>query len=182
MTERFKPSPAHGVRPIVTDRPLVSREYALYIAYNKFFYEFKEQFPTIKCVIAGSIRREKPFVHDIDIIVVSKEESIRNWCKNKLTDCKGFFYLSGKLKDIDTQIWFCDESNFGPMLLMRTGPMEFNRKLAMIAKRMGGTYSELGLFKGSPSDRKERIDDNTESNIIWLILHRTWIHPRYRDA
>ena len=131
-------------------------------------------------MIAGSIRREKQFVHDIDIIVVSKEQKIIDWCKSILQNCEGFLYLSGQLKNIPTQIWFCKQENYGPMLLMRTGPQEFSRKIAIIAKRKGGTFSELGLFKGTPDNRIERLDSNSESSIIWLTLHRTWIHPKDR--
>ena len=162
------------------EKPLLEREYALKIAYQKFYYPFKNQFPNIKCVIAGSIRREKQFVHDIDIIVVSKEQKIIDWCKSILQNCEGFLYLSGQLKNIPTQIWFCKQENYGPMLLMRTGPQEFSRKIAIIAKRKGGTFSELGLFKGTPDNRIERLDSNSESSIIWLTLHRTWIHPKDR--
>ena len=162
------------------ERVLRDRESTLDTAYSKFFYPLKDFSPSTKCVIAGSIRREKPLVHDIDLLVVSKEKEIIDWCRNQLTDCNGYFYLSGKLDNIDCQIWFCDESNFGPALLKWTGPQTFNRRLCIVAKQMGGTLSELGLFKGSPDNRGERIDNNTEGDIIWKILHRKWIHPRDR--
>src|SRR5437867_6570383 len=161
-------------------KPLLKREYAWDIAYRKFFLTFKQKFPQTKCVIVGSIRRQKEFVHDIDILVVSKEQEIIDWCKTQLENCKGFMYLDGQLSGIDTQIWFCTEENYAPMLIIRTGPQEFSRKLASIAKKKGGTFSESGLFKGTPENRGERLDSNSESNIIWLLLNRKWIHPRDR--
>src|SRR5438094_742636 len=151
-------------------RVLMDRETALYTAFDNFFYPFKNWFPEVKCVIAGSIRREKPEVHDIDLLVVSKRNEVIDWCRKQLTDTVGYFYLSGKLNDIPCQVWFCDESNFGPALLKWTGPQSFNRRLCIIAKQMGGTLSELGLFKGTPDNRGERIDNNSEADIIWKIL------------
>src|SRR3972149_6097054 len=42
---------------------------------------FDETFrKNLKIVIAGSILRKKEFVHDIDIVVNSQEEKIRNFC------------------------------------------------------------------------------------------------------
>ena len=58
------------------ERVLRDRESTLDTAYSKFFYPLKDFSPNTKCVIAGSIRREKPQVHDIDLLVVSKEKEI----------------------------------------------------------------------------------------------------------
>ena len=165
------------------ERPVYSRDYALHIAYDKFFDPFKANFSQIKCVIVGSIRREKEFVHDIDILVVSTLPEVKEWCGNKLNN-KDLLYLRGELPGlfgpIKTQVWLCNESEYGPSLLKWTGPHHFNVKLSSIAKHYGAMLSEHGLFLGTPENKIKRIDENTESNIIWLLLNRKWIHPRDR--
>jgi len=165
------------------DRPQYPRDYALQVAYDQFFFPFKERFPQIKCVIVGSIRREKELVHDIDILVVSKDQDVIKWCADKISDTRLFiseFNLSGSLKEFRCQVWFCIPEEYGPALLKWTGPHGFNKMLASTAKKMGGTLSERGLFLGTPQNRGKRIDENTESSIIFKILSKQWIHPRDR--
>ena len=153
-----------------------------------FFLRFKNQFPNIKCNIVGSIRREKQEIHDFDIIIASKEEKIKEWCYERI-NCKrfssplfpySFDMIQGELENIKTQIWFCVPEEYGPHLLLKTGPLTFNLTLASIAKNKGLTLSEHGLFRGTPENRGERIDENTEANIIWLLLGCKWIHPKDR--
>jgi DNA polymerase/3'-5' exonuclease PolX len=152
------------------------------IVYNDFFLKFKAKYPQIKINIVGSIRREQQKIHDIDIIIGSKDFEIKDFCC-KLLNCNHIFSLD-KLDtifhNIPMQIWFFNESEYGPTLLQKTGPVEFNLKLASIAKRSNLTLSEHGLFKGTPENKIERIDENTEANIIWILLGRSWIHPKNR--
>src|SRR3990172_2120866 len=121
---------------------------------------FDETFrKNLKIVIAGSILRKKEFVHDIDIVVNSQEEKIR----------------------IPTQIWFCVNEEWSPMLLEVTGPRNFNQFLRNCAKRQNMYLSSKGLFSRNIDQTPgTRIDNNTEGDIIWAILGKSWIKPEDR--
>src|SRR5438445_2805677 len=169
---------------LLLERPGYKRNSVWPIIYDEFFLTFKEKWPNIKINICGSIRREIDIIHDFDVVIGSKNPEIIEWCCKRIyaelilpefrTEIKGF------LRGIPIQIWFCNPDEYGPHLLLKTGPQTFNRKLASIAKRLGLTLSEHGLFKGSPDNRQQRIDENTEANIIWIILGCKWIHPKDR--
>src|SRR5665647_1522750 len=108
--------------------------------------------------VAGSIRRQKSKVHDIDFVVVAKSDS--DWLKinDKLRQLKAKPNCSGNsvikafvpCKDGLFQVDFyrVQPSTFGIHLLVRTGSAEHNMWLAgyAISKGMRVRYSE-GLIK-----------------------------------
>jgi DNA polymerase/3'-5' exonuclease PolX len=163
-------------------RPEYKRNDVWPIIYEQFFLQFKAKFPQIKINIVGSIRREKQIIHDFDLIIASKDNEIKEWCCEKIEQTYNFNLdkFDGFFKKIPIQIWFCDETEYGPYLLMKTGPLYFNQKLASIAKRKGLTLSEKGLFIGTPDNKGKRIDENTEASITWILLGCKWIHPKER--
>ena len=146
-------------------------------------FELREkisEFYNGKIVIAGSILRKKEFVHDIDIVINTENEEIRQQCANLLGCFPGLHKLSGKYKDIPTQIWFCIPEEWAPMLLEITGPKNFNQFLRSNAKRQGLYLSSNGLFVRENGTHGKRIDNNTEGNIIYIILGKAWIPPEFR--
>jgi DNA polymerase (family X) len=108
--------------------------------------------------VAGSIRRQKSIVHDIDFVVVAKSDA--NWLKinEKLRqlkakpNCSGnsvikaFVPCQGGLFQVD--FYRAKPSTFGIHLLVRTGSAEHNMWLAghAFSKGMRLKYSE-GLIK-----------------------------------
>jgi len=108
--------------------------------------------------VAGSIRRQKPKVHDIDFVVVAKSDG--DWLKinEKLKQLKAKPNCSGNsvikafvpcqtgLFQVD--FYRAQPSTFGIHLLVRTGSAEHNMWLAgcAISKGMRIRYSE-GLIK-----------------------------------
>jgi len=140
----------------------------------------------LKCVIAGSILRKKPIVHDIDILVSRNDENYRAFCSTIIHAIppSGYIPLSkatGTYESIPTQIWFCNEDEWAPNLLEKTGPMNFNQFIRNRAKEEGYYLSNKGLFLRNPDNTPgKRIDNNTEGNIIWLILGKRWIPPEMR--
>ena len=144
-------------------------------------FEIKDQFTGVKCVIAGSILRRKEWVHDIDIVICSKDESVRKKAAEILDIQPMLYKISGKYKGIPTQIWFCNEDEWGPTLLEVTGPRNFNQFLRSCAKRKGLFLSSKGLFiRNHNNSPGERIDNNTEGHIIYTILGKAWIPPELR--
>jgi DNA polymerase/3'-5' exonuclease PolX len=111
-----------------------------------------------KIEIAGSLRRQRPVVHDIDFVVTTKgdfewqkiSEELKRM-KAKL-NCQGnsvikaFVPCQNGLFQVD--FYRAKPSTFGILLLVRTGSMEHNVWLAgcAISKGMRIKYSE-GLIK-----------------------------------
>jgi DNA polymerase (family 10) len=108
--------------------------------------------------VAGSIRRQKPKVHDIDFVVVAKSDADWQRINDKLKQLKGKPNCSGNslikafvpCRDGFFQVDFyrAKPSTFGILLLVRTGSAEHNVWLAgcAISKGMRIRYSE-GLIK-----------------------------------
>jgi DNA polymerase/3'-5' exonuclease PolX len=111
-----------------------------------------------RIAIAGSIRRQRPKVHDIDFVVVTKNDL--EWLKinerlkrlKAKPNCAGnsvikaYFPCQGGLFQVD--FYRAKPATFGIHLLVRTGSAEHNMWLAGYAhsKGMGLKYSE-GLLK-----------------------------------
>jgi DNA polymerase/3'-5' exonuclease PolX len=108
--------------------------------------------------IAGSIRRQKPFVHDIDFVAVAKSDTEWKKISEELKrlkakqDCSGssiikaYLPLQNGLFQVD--FYRAKPSTFGIHLLIRTGSAEHNMWLAgyAISQGMRLKYSE-GLIK-----------------------------------
>ncbi len=111
-----------------------------------------------KIEVAGSIRRQKPKVHDIDFVVVTKNDLDWQKISDKLKhlkakpNCSGnsvikaFVPCQNGLFQVD--FYRAKPSTFGIHLLVRTGSAEHNMWLAgyAISKGMRIRYSE-GLIK-----------------------------------
>jgi DNA polymerase (family 10) len=111
-----------------------------------------------KIEVAGSVRRQKPKVHDIDFVVVAKSDN--EWQKisealkrmKAKPDCSGnslmkaYLPIRNGLFRVD--FYRAKPSTFGIHLLIRTGSAEHNMWLAgyAISKGMRLKYSE-GLIK-----------------------------------
>lgn len=163
-------------------------EYKLFDA-KKIAFELRDTIldsNDFKCVIAGSILRKKEIVHDIDILVNRTDEITRTWCSAIIHAIPKSGYIpltkaSGNYCDIPTQIWFCENDEWAPHLLEVTGPMKFNIFIRNRAKQEGYYLSNKGLFLRNKDDTPgKRIDNNTEGNIIWLVLGKRWIPPEMR--
>ena len=115
-----------------------------------------------KIEIAGSIRRQKPKVHDIDFVVVAKSDS--DWQKiseilrrqKAKPNCSGSQLIKAYLPChnglFQVDFYRAKPSTFGIHLLIRTGSADHNMWLAgyAISKGMRLKYSE-GLIKdGKP--------------------------------
>ena len=108
--------------------------------------------------VAGSIRRQKPKVHDIDFVVLTKSDAEWKKINEKLKhlkakhDCSGnsvikaFIPCKSGLFQVD--FYRAQPSTFGILLLIRTGSADHNMWLAgrAFSRGMRLKYSE-GLIK-----------------------------------
>jgi len=131
--------------------------------------------------LAGSLRRKKETIGDIDILVVSKKPKIVmdffvSMPEVKKVLAKGETKSSIYTKDgFDIDLRVVSEKSYGSALQYFTGSKEHNIALRKIAIEKNLKLSEYGVFKG-----KKQIAGKTEEEVYKAIgLH--WIAPELRE-
>jgi len=151
----------------------------------------EEKFKKIKGVVnmsvAGSTRRRKETIGDVDFLVAIKDvtdkylvEKIMNTFVS-MDDVvkvvgKGETKSSIKTKQgLDMDLRLVSESSFGAALQYFTGSKEHNIALRRIAMKQGYKLNEYGLFRG-----ERRIKGENEEE-IYEKLGMEWIPPELRE-
>jgi DNA polymerase (family X) len=157
------------------------------IAFTRVFYPAKDHFgPSLKIAIAGSIRRKRAMVGDIDVLVQVEDRARKNWFRNLITTAQnGETLISGTISglpwvpaEVPIQIWFATPQTWGARLLETTGPYSFNVKMRSIAKRNGLMLSGLGLKEASARDYP--ADALSEGELMYAVLG-VRIEPEMRE-
>ena len=102
--------------------------------------------------IAGSIRREKPQVKDIEIVCIVDQNKMSFFCDvvNQLEKVKG--EPTGKYtqrilpEGITLDLFFADKENWGLIFAIRTGSAEFSHKVLAYGWVKHGYKSEGGYL------------------------------------
>jgi len=134
-----------------------------------------------EAVAAGSIRRMKETIGDVDILVTTKKpkeiiEYFLSRVKYSKLWGKGPTKVSLRtLQGFDIDVRVLDEEVFGAGLQYFTGSKEHNVKLRTHAIQKGYKLSEYGLFKG-----KKRIACKTEEE-VYKALGMPYIEPEMRE-
>ena len=108
----------------------------------------------IRIEVAGSLRRSKEIVHDIDVLISTKRpvpihESFTSYPQVDQVLAKGETKSSVILKSgIQADLRTVTDQEFPYALHHFTGSKEHNVAMRTIAKRMGLKISEYGIFKG----------------------------------
>lgn len=129
---------------------------------------------------AGSIRRMKETVGDIDILVTAKKpqkvmDAFVALPEVKAVLAKGPTKTSVRLKiGISADVRVLKPENYGSALQYFTGNKDHNIHLRTIAIKKGYKLNEYGLFRG-----KKRIAGKTEQK-IYNKLGMDWIEPELR--
>ena len=137
----------------------------------------------IRIEIAGSIRRKRPTIRDIDILISSNNPKKVIEIYTKLPDVKrvitkGTTKATVKLKQgIQSDLRVVKDSSFGAALQYFTGSKDHGIKLRQIAIKKGFKLNEYGLF-----DRKtnKKIAGKTEEK-IYKILGINYPKPEKRE-
>ncbi|KAA9035660.1 DNA polymerase/3'-5' exonuclease PolX [Ginsengibacter hankyongi] len=138
---------------------------------NKVLDEFKKMKEVRQAELAGSLRRKKETIGDIDILVTCDEKSRKKiitkfvalpLVKEVLAkgDTKASVIINEFNKQVDVRIINPDE--WGSALLYFTGSKEHNVQLRTIARDKGYKISEYGLFDIKTG---KRIAGGTEEEI-----------------
>ncbi|POZ93110.1 DNA polymerase/3'-5' exonuclease PolX, partial [Petrotoga halophila] len=135
----------------------------------------------IRCEIAGSIRRKKEIVKDIDILATTNNpqklmESFVEYDKTRDVIVKGDTKTSITLESgINADLRVVKDEEYPYALHHFTGSKEYNTAMRHRAKRMGIKMNEYGLFKG---DALIKCYDEEE---IFRKLNLSYIPPEIRE-
>lgn len=137
-------------------------------------------------LMAGSLRRRKETIGDIDIILTAERKYWKNIIK-KILELKGvarvlaggetkasFLYGSEKTQ---VDIRLVHQGELGAASLYFTGSKEHNIKLRLLAREKGWKLNEYGLFD---ADTDRKIAGRTEAE-IYKHLGLAYIPPELRE-
>ena len=129
--------------------------------------------------IAGSLRRSRETVGDIDILAVPKEGLMDRF--TSLDEVKEVL-MSGSKKStvrlhggIQVDLRAVKDESFGSAMMYFTGSKQHNVHLRRIAQKSDWKLNEYGLFKG-----EERLAGETEEEVM-KKLGLDWIPPEMRE-
>ncbi len=137
--------------------------------------------PVIKMSYAGSIRRMRETVGDLDFLVASeqREEVVRAFTTMPLVrevvmagDTKATVILR---EGMQADLRVLEERSWGAGLQYFTGSKDHNVHLRTIAQRQGLKLSEYGVFRG-----EEQIAGATEEQ-VYAALGLSYIEPEMRE-
>ncbi len=130
--------------------------------------------------VAGSFRREKETVGDIDILVVTSKPKEVSDAVAELKDVRNVVAHGDKKLSFDLKtglrvdIRFVKKDQWGSALLYFTGSKEHNIAMRKVAIKKGWKLNEYGLFKGDAL-----IASNTEKQ-IYDALELQYYEPSER--
>jgi len=133
--------------------------------------------------VAGSIRRRRPWVNDIDIVLVPADpwnlhQEILNLCRPFKPKAAGKKIMRIEVNSIQVDLYFAEEETWATLLLIRTGSAENNIHLCSRAKERGWHLAASG--EGLFNEKGERIAGDTELS-IYNALGLTYLEPWERD-
>ncbi len=154
---------------------------------EQFVGSLRELAAARNVTVAGSLRRRKETVRDIDILVISArpQEVMDMFVKLEPVKeilSKGQTKASVRTKDgvqIDCRV--VENKSFGAALLYFTGSKNFNIKLRQLAIKKGFKINEYGVFaKGNGEKNQRYIGGKTEEE-IFKLLGLAFIEPELRE-
>lgn len=146
------------------------------------FLRTLERLPQVKKIsVAGSLRRQKETVRDIDILVTSHlpQKVMQSFTGSALVKdilAQGETKSSVRTKDeVQVDCRVVEQKSFGAALLYFTGSKNFNIKLRQMAVKRGLKVNEYGVFRG-----KRFVAGRTEEE-IFKLLGMSYIEPELRE-
>jgi len=139
-----------------------------------------------KISVAGSIRRMKETIGDLDILIVSEKpgpvmDFFVSMPEVKQVLAHGQTKSAVRLKNgLDADLRVVEKKSFGAALCYFTGSKEHNIALREIAIKNGWKLNEYGLFKSKSKNDWIQIAGETEEE-IYKKLSLDYIEPEMRE-
>jgi DNA polymerase (family 10) len=168
-----------GISLLKQEKPRIPLQEAEKIA-NPIVNQLKKLKQVEKIIVAGSIRRKKPTIGDIDIVIETRNPGI---VADKFIKMPFVKKILGKGKEkatiitksgMQVDIRLFNENEFGAGLLYFTGDKGHNIWLRKIAIKKGYKLNEYGLFSGN-----KRVAGRTEQE-IYKKLGVKYLEPEKR--
>ncbi len=134
-------------------------------------------------LVAGSIRRKKEYVHDVDIISLVPLSEIRR----QIADQSSRFELvyggdikmrvRSRVNGLEADIQYMEDFDkmYATYMIHSTGPYKFNIRMRSIAKSMGYCLNQYGLW----DENGNQICTNHEKD-VFEILGMEYVKPEDR--
>ena len=169
-----------GIEIFKTSRQILTLARAEALA-RVFIAPLEKERAVKKIIAAGSLRRCKETVRDIDILAVSSKpaEVMDAFCSlPEVADitAKGATKSSVRVKDgaqIDCRV--VEQRSFGASLVYFTGSKDFNIKLRQLAIKKGLKINEYGVF------RKNKYICGATEEEVFRALGLPYIEPELRE-
>ncbi len=169
-----------GIELLKRGRERMTLAQAMQVA-DEFISALKKLSEVKRISVAGSLRRQKETVRDIDILMISKKPKKIMDVFTGLPDvatvlAKGETKSSVRTKgDVQVDCRVEEEKSFGAALLYFTGSKNFNIRLRQLAIKRGLKINEYGVF------RKNRFVCGKTEEEIFKILGISYIEPELRE-
>ncbi len=160
----------------------VPRDVAAKIAWE-FIERIKEFCDRVH--IAGSLRRKKPLVHDIDLVVIpaGRDDLIGKLFEISNVGKRGEAIITVRYKGVQIDIYIADKKTWATLLLIRTGSIEHNIKLCKRARAQGMYLKADGRglcrVENCKKEFLERVAWKTEED-IFKALGIEYVSPEKR--
>ena len=132
-----------------------------------------------RIAIAGSIRRKKPEVKDIEIVAIPNDRFEIGLIINKWKKIKGNVdgkYMQRELPEgIKLDLFFANEKNWGYIFAIRTGSAEYSHKVLATGWLKAGYKGVDGML----TKNKQEIEVREEEDLFKLIGVE-YVEPRLR--
>lgn len=130
-----------------------------------------------KIEVAGSVRRQRPIVNDIDLVVIPRDRRNLDLALMRIGNYKmsGMKIARVEMDSIPLDIYFATPETFATLLLVRTGSKENNIRLATLAKKRGWRLAASG--DGLFNEKGKRIAGDSEESIyeaLGLPYQQPW--------
>jgi len=129
-----------------------------------------------KIEVAGSVRRQRPIVNDIDLVLIPRDRQNLDLALMRMGNYKmsGMKIARVEMDSIPLDIYFATPETFATLFLVRTGSKENNIRLATLAKKRGWRLAASG--DGLFDETGRRIAGDTERS-IYEALEVPWQEP-----
>lgn len=147
--------------------------------------------------IAGSLRRKKPEIGDIELVIIPKliighdlldgeyvagsqlEEHLKNWNVPKIKNGPAQKQLD--INGVQVDLFICTPETWAVTLLLRTGSAEFSKKFVTPRKHGGFMFSGYRIHNSRLEANRVPQDDIVEEEDLFNALSVPWIPPEERD-